>query len=184
MSSLAGRSSYPTTTTRPAAVEVEGVKLDDSAKVAGKDLKLNGAGVRVRAIFKVYVMGLYLGKKETSTDAVLASAEGLAERWGQGGLVVVATQGRLDVQGLEAALSVQPAHCWFVASERKARVLKNQLVESGQDAARVAAIIAPAGERIGAQTAEEIALAVLASVVAARRGRVAVSAAATDTVEV
>lgn len=116
-------------------------------------------------------------------QTVLASAEGLAERWGQGGLVVVATQGRLDVQGLEAALSVQPAHCWFVASERKANVLRQQLVESGQDAAHVASIIAPAGERIGAQTAEEIALAVLASVVAARRGRVAVSAAATDTVE-
>jgi xanthine dehydrogenase accessory factor len=102
--------------------------------------------------------------------------------------VVVATQGRLDVQGLEAALSVQPAHCWFVASERKARVLKNQLVESGQDAGRVQAIIAPAGERIGAQTAEEIALAVLASVVAARRGRVAAtetaSEAITETVEV
>ncbi len=116
-------------------------------------------------------------------QTVMASAEGLVERWGQGGLVVVATQGRLDVQGLEAALSVQPAHCWFVASERKANVLRQQLIESGQDAARVASIIAPAGERIGAQTAEEIALAVLASVVAARRGRVAVSAAATDTVE-
>jgi xanthine dehydrogenase accessory factor len=120
-------------------------------------------------------------------QTVLASAEGLAERWGQGGLVVVATQGRLDVQGLEAALSVQPAHCWFVASERKARVLKNQLVESGQDAGRVQAIIAPAGERIGAQTAEEIALAVLASVVAARRGRAATETAdeaITETVEV
>ncbi len=57
-----------------AAVEVGGVKLEDGAKVAGKDLRLNGAGVRTRAIFKVYAMGLYLGKKETSTDAVLASA--------------------------------------------------------------------------------------------------------------
>lgn len=116
-------------------------------------------------------------------QSVLASAEALAERWGQGGLVVVATQGRLDVQGLEAALSVQPAHCWFVASERKSSVLRQQLIESGQDAARVAAIVAPAGERIGAQTAEEIALAVLASVVAARRGRLASAVAVTETVE-
>lgn len=106
-------------------------------------------------------------------QAVLSSTESLSERFGMGGRVVVATQGRLDVQGLQAALSVQPAHCWFVASERKATVLKQQLIESGQDAAAVQAIVAPAGERIGAQTAEEIALAVLASVVAARRGRVA-----------
>ncbi len=56
------------------AVEVGGVKIDDSTKLAGKDLKLNGAGVRTRAVFKVYVMGLYLPKKETATDAVLATA--------------------------------------------------------------------------------------------------------------
>jgi Chalcone isomerase-like len=56
-----------------AAADVAGVKLEESVKVAGKDLKLNGAGVRTRAVFKVYAMGLYLGKKETTTDAVLAS---------------------------------------------------------------------------------------------------------------
>ena len=55
------------------AAEVAGVKLEDSIKVAGKDLKLNGAGVRTRAVFKVYAMGLYLGKKETTVDGILAS---------------------------------------------------------------------------------------------------------------
>lgn len=55
-----------------AAVEVEGVKLDDGAKVAGKDLKLNGAGVRTRAIFNVYVLGLYLPEKKKTTAEVLA----------------------------------------------------------------------------------------------------------------
>ena len=55
-----------------ASAEVEGVKLDDSAKVAGKELKLNGAGVRVRAVFKVYVMGLYLTEKQKTAADVLA----------------------------------------------------------------------------------------------------------------
>ena len=55
------------------AVEVAGVKLDDSAKVAGKDLKLNGVGVRTRAIFKVYAMGLYLQEKQGNAAAVLAA---------------------------------------------------------------------------------------------------------------
>lgn len=55
------------------AAEVAGVKLDDKTQVAGKELTLNGAGVRTRAIFKVYVMGLYLGTKAGSADAVLAS---------------------------------------------------------------------------------------------------------------
>ncbi len=100
---------------------------------------------------------------DDTPDAVRAA-------WGSGGLVVVATQGRRDIYGLQAALAVQAQVCWFVASERKAKVLKEQLISGGADADAVRAIVAPAGERIGARTAEEIALAVLASVVAARRG--------------
>ena len=83
--------------------------------------------------------------------------------------VVVATQGRRDLQGLKAALALQPQGLWFVASARKARVLLDTLVASGEDPAAVARIVAPAGQFIGAQTPEEIALSVLTSVVAARR---------------
>jgi xanthine dehydrogenase accessory factor len=86
-----------------------------------------------------------------------------------GGFVVVATQGRRDLQGLKAALALQPRGLWFVASARKAGVLKETLLAGGEDAAKVAAIRAPAGQPIGAQTAEEIALTVLVAVVAARR---------------
>ena len=85
--------------------------------------------------------------------------------------VVVATQGRRDLQGLKAALALQPQGLWFVASARKAAVLLPSLVASGEDQAAVARIVAPAGEFIGAQTPEEIALSVLTSVVATRRGR-------------
>ena len=56
------------------AVDVSGVKVDDSATVAGKELKLNGAGVRTRAVFKVYAMGLYLTDKKTSAADVLSLA--------------------------------------------------------------------------------------------------------------
>ena len=105
------------------------------------------------------------------TRLVVSNVDALAQSWGTGGLVVVATQGRLDIEGLKAALSVRPAQCWFVASERKARALKNELIDNGQDVEQVEAIVSPAGERIGAQTAEEVALAVLASVVAVKRGR-------------
>ena len=93
--------------------------------------------------------------------------------------VVVATQGRRDLQGLKAALALQPQGLWFVASARKAAVLLDTLVTSGEDPAAVARIVAPAGEFIGAQTPEEIALSVLTSVVAARRGREPVATQAT-----
>jgi len=59
-----------------AAAEIEGVKLADKLRVsdAGPELILNGAGVRTRVFFKVYVGALYLQKKENATDAVLADA--------------------------------------------------------------------------------------------------------------
>jgi len=104
----------------------------------------------------------------TSDDPVAAAA-GVAP----GSFVVVATQGRRDLQGLRAALALQARTVFFVASARKAMVLKESLAEAGQDAAAVAAIVAPAGQLIGAQTPEEIALSVLAAVVAARRGATA-----------
>lgn len=88
-----------------------------------------------------------------------------------GAFVVVATQGRRDLPGLRAALALRARQVSLVASARKAQVLKAALVEAGHDAAAVAAIVAPAGQPIGAQTPQEIALSVLAAVVAARRGR-------------
>lgn len=55
------------------ALEVGGVKLDERATVAGQELVLNGAGIRTRAIFKVYVGSLYLPAKAGATPAVLAA---------------------------------------------------------------------------------------------------------------
>jgi xanthine dehydrogenase accessory factor len=84
-------------------------------------------------------------------------------------LVVIATQGRRDMQALEAALALQAQHIWLVASHRKAGVLLQQLKSSGHAPQQVDRIVAPAGVPIGAKTPEEIALSVLATVVAGRR---------------
>jgi xanthine dehydrogenase accessory factor len=94
-----------------------------------------------------------------------------------GAWVVVATQGRRDVQALRLALGLRARHVCFVASERKAQVLKDSLVAAGADAAAVAAIIAPAGYPMSASTPEEIALSVLAAVVSNRRTAMVVPAA-------
>ena len=53
-------------------VEREGVKLEPTAQVGGAALQLNGAGVRTRAIFKVYVAGLYVPAKSSEPAALLA----------------------------------------------------------------------------------------------------------------
>ena len=57
------------------AAEVSGIKFADSVKVAGKELQLNGLGVRTKFIVKVYAAGLYLQDKKSTVEEVLA-AEG------------------------------------------------------------------------------------------------------------
>lgn len=54
------------------AGEVEGVVVPDSTEVAGTSLKLNGAGVRTKFFFDIYVGALYLPKRVTTVEQVLA----------------------------------------------------------------------------------------------------------------
>ena len=54
-------------------VTVSGVKFDETIDVRGAKLQLNGAGVRYKAIFKVYAAGLYLAKKAGTPEEVLAA---------------------------------------------------------------------------------------------------------------
>ena len=56
-----------------AALEVAGVKFEDKVKVGASDTVINGAGLRNRAFFKVYALGLYLPQKASATADVLAA---------------------------------------------------------------------------------------------------------------
>lgn len=53
------------------AAEVSGIKFSDTTKVGGKELQLNGLGVRTKVIFKVYAAGLYLTEPAATVEAVL-----------------------------------------------------------------------------------------------------------------
>jgi len=55
------------------AVEVEDVQVADSATVAGENLILNGAGVRTKFFFDIYIGALYLPSKSTSAQDVVKS---------------------------------------------------------------------------------------------------------------
>lgn len=56
-----------------AQVESSGIKLEDTVDVNGTKLQLNGIGTRYKAVFKVYVAGLYLGRKATTPEEVYAA---------------------------------------------------------------------------------------------------------------
>jgi xanthine dehydrogenase accessory factor len=85
--------------------------------------------------------------------------------------IVVSTQSRGDEKALMAALATDARYVAFVGSRLKAQTLKTVLAARGVDAARLAELRAPAGLDLGAIGPEEIALSIIAEIVAFRRGR-------------
>ena len=62
------------------AGELAGATLPDTLKSGEKTLKLNGLGLRSKAMFKVYVAGLYLESPSKDAQAILAADQGKAIR--------------------------------------------------------------------------------------------------------
>lgn len=91
-------------------------------------------------------------------------ASNAAERW-----VVVSTQGRDDEAALKAAVSSDVQRISFVGSRRKLAALVESLTAEGVDPDRLARIKGPAGLDIGAISADEIALSILAEIISQRR---------------
>ena len=83
--------------------------------------------------------------------------------------IVVSTQGRGDEAALLAALAVDADYIAFVGSRKKADSLKASLVKRGISGERLAKLKAPAGLDLGAITPEEIAISILAEIVAVQR---------------
>ena len=54
-------------------VTVEGVAYEREIPLAGSALKLNGAGIRSKFVFKVYAAGFYLTRKADTPEAVLGA---------------------------------------------------------------------------------------------------------------
>jgi xanthine dehydrogenase accessory factor len=84
--------------------------------------------------------------------------------------VIVASHGRDEFETLTAALDAGVPYIGLVASRRRAAGVLNELVEARPDLARIAPgrVHSPAGLDIGARTAAEIALSILAEVVSTR----------------
>ncbi len=122
------------------------------------------AGFDVSAAFPDASADMFPDALQVIDSLDVASLQGSAPAF-----VVVATQGKRDEGGLEAALATASPYVAFIASERKAGKLREYLKDRGHDPLRVDAIASPAGVEIGAVTYEEIALSVLAALVRARR---------------
>jgi len=56
------------------AVDIAGVRIEEKEKLSNSELTLNGAGLRKRAFFQVYVIGLYLPEKKALAADVIGAA--------------------------------------------------------------------------------------------------------------
>ncbi len=90
---------------------------------------------------------------------------------GHGVSVAIVTRGHSeDEQCLRAVMTVEAAYVGLIGSKRRTNIVLQRLRESGAEEQRLAKVHAPVGLDIGAVTPEEVALAIMAEIVAVRRG--------------
>ena len=91
-----------------------------------------------------------------------------SEAVGTHSIVIVATQGHGDEDVLEKALAVGPAYIGVVGSARRGDSLRGYLADRGHDPEVLDAIRVPVGLDLGPTSHSEVAVAVLAELVALR----------------
>jgi xanthine dehydrogenase accessory factor len=95
---------------------------------------------------------------------------------GRGVSVAVVTRGHNeDEQCMQAVVRANPDYVGLIGSKRRTSIVIERLREAGVPGEQLRNIHAPIGLDIGAVTPEEVALAILAEIVAERRGATGVS---------
>ena len=90
---------------------------------------------------------------------------------GHGVSVAIVTRGHSeDEQCLRAVIPIDVDYIGLIGSKRRTNIVLQRLSDDGVEAAKLARVHAPVGLDIGAVTPEEVALAIMAEVVAVRRG--------------
>lgn len=90
---------------------------------------------------------------------------------GRGVSVAIVTRGHSeDEQCLRAVIPSEVDYIGLIGSKRRTNIVLRRLSDDGVDAAKLRRVHAPVGLDIGAVTPEEVALAIMAEIVAVRRG--------------
>ena len=100
-------------------------------------------------------------------EQALKQVPGSAETY----FIVVTRAHAFDVICLEQILRKPAAYVGMMGSRGRSALVRRQLLEKGLEEKRVEALYAPIGLSIGSQTAEEIALSILAQVVSIKNAR-------------
>jgi xanthine dehydrogenase accessory factor len=125
-------------------------------------------GYRIAVVALAEDQSLFGEADERISCFNLSSLAIVAEDW-----IAVATQGKRDREALIAALASAANYVAFVGSRRKAQVLSSQIREQGAlGADKLVRLKAPAGLDIHAIEPAEIALSIIAEIIARRRAEI------------
>ncbi|MFQ5675513.1 MAG: XdhC family protein [bacterium] len=94
--------------------------------------------------------------------------------------IVIATHGRYDEEALEKALAIPAEYIGLISSKKRARAIFDYLKSKGINEKELKRVSSPAGLDIGANSPDEIALSILAEIVALRRRVARVAAKEVD----
>ena len=86
-------------------------------------------------------------------------------------VVLTAHDYKYDLPVLKVVLPARPAYVGLLGSKRRGKAIKEFLLEGGMDSELLGQLHVPTGLDIGADTASEIALSILAEAVAIKSGR-------------
>ena len=90
---------------------------------------------------------------------------------GRGVSVAIVTRGHKQYEEcLRAAIESKPDYVGMIGSKRRTNIVLDKLREEGADENELKKVRAPIGLDIGAVSPEEVALSILAEIVAERRG--------------
>jgi xanthine dehydrogenase accessory factor len=169
----------------PSVLLFERIEAEPSVVVAGAG-HVGAALARLAALIG-YRVTLIDDRAEFVARDLFQSHEGhiqlvAAEDWasaivdavgnGRGVSIAIVTRGhKQDEDCLRAALSANPDYVGMIGSKRRTNIVLDKLREEGVDEAQLRKVRAPIGLDIGAVSPEEVALAILAEIVAERRGR-------------
>jgi xanthine dehydrogenase accessory factor len=136
--------------------------------IAGAIVELGAvAGFHVTLFDPIAEAGAFPRAADVRSDTNLVAVDPESSPY-----IVVATQGQWDEEALAGALRRDARYVGLVASPTRAAAVRAWLRdETGLAEERLAALRAPAGIDLGAETPEEVALSILAELVQVRRGR-------------
>ncbi len=117
--------------------------------------------------------------KAIFTDLESVKDEIVFDKSYQKSYIVVATQGEGDEDAVHKALLSDARYVGFVASKKKALRIKEYLLEQKLAKERVEALISPVGIDIHAKGHSEVAISILAEIIAHFRGTASSTAAST-----